>query len=123
MPNKDWFWYQEWNEAIFLHYKVDVNKLREFIPNDLELEISDNYAWISLVAFTMNDLLLTERYCLYKNNVTQMKRLEIHHKPWELFQIQLNNLNIHYNQYDHLANFNQPDLCHYSPGVQVVAWT
>jgi uncharacterized protein YqjF (DUF2071 family) len=217
LPLEQWFWYQEWNDAIFLHYKVEEKILRKYVPNYLELDLINHSAWVSVVAFTMNkvhirnffqidsisnfhevnlrtyvtyngkpgvyflsieaekiiptilanllsgllykyssitrkpnyyqligkrsqisfeflvkdkiseksnlDFALTERYCLYKNSPNHMKRLEIQHKPWELFRIEFTKLEIDYFQYSPSIDFNNPDLIHYSPGIQVVAWT
>ncbi|WCL51022.1 DUF2071 domain-containing protein [Leptospira sp. GIMC2001] len=56
LPKRKWFWYQEWNNAIFLHYKVEDNLLRKFIPKNLDLDYFNNETWISVVAFTMNKI-------------------------------------------------------------------
>ncbi|EMJ88181.1 YqjF family protein [Leptospira meyeri] len=216
MPNKKWFWYQEWNDVIFLHYKIKEEILRRFVPDFLELDSFEGTYWVSVVAFTMNqvqmrnfiplqyfsnfhevnlrtyvrnkdkpgvyflsieaekliptvmakilsglpyehskikrtpdlyllsgdrskleidfritkknespksiDLWLTERYCLFKDNPKNQNPLEIHHKPWELFVIDLKKIEIGYNKFNHYIDFNQPSLFHYSPGVKVVAW-
>ena len=53
LPTTPWKFYQEWRDAIFLHYKVDKDLLKQFIPIDLELDIFDGDAWVSVVAFTM----------------------------------------------------------------------
>ncbi|PJZ47440.1 YqjF family protein [Leptospira brenneri] len=216
IPNQKWFWYQEWNGVIFLHYQVEEKKLRELVPYSLELDSIDGSFWISVVAFSMNeihtrntfpiqylsnfhevnlrtyvkhkdkpgvyflsieaekiiptlianllsglpykhskikrssnsysllgkrskidiefnianqqnnpskiDLWLTERYCLYKGGNDDPIPLEIHHKPWELYNLDIRSLNIQYNQFDRIVDFRNPALCHYSPGVKVIAW-
>ncbi|MDZ4726003.1 MAG: DUF2071 domain-containing protein [Leptospira sp.] len=214
-PKRKWFWYQEWNNAIFLHYKIDEGILRKFVPKDLILDSFNNETWISIVAFTMNrihirnsfqlnpisnfheinlrtyvknnekqgvyflsieaekliptilanvmsglpykhsniirnqnsfaltgkrseidikykisnlkniserDHWLTERYCLYQYCNQSIKRLEIHHKPWELLNIDITDLNIKYNEFSNFVDFNKPFCSHFSPGVKVVAW-
>ncbi|WP_200975210.1 YqjF family protein [Echinicola sp. 20G] len=53
LPEGNWSYYQEWNNAIFLHWKVDVNQLKNLVPEDLEIDLFENEAWVSVVAFTM----------------------------------------------------------------------
>ena len=53
MPQGSWRFYQEWNDAVFLHWKVDPSVLRAFVPAQLELDIHEGAAWVSIVAFTM----------------------------------------------------------------------
>lgn len=48
-----WKFYQEWNRTIFLHWQVSAEALREHVPKALEIDLFDNSAWVSLVAFTM----------------------------------------------------------------------
>ncbi|MBM9548644.1 DUF2071 domain-containing protein [Leptospira sp. 201903074] len=216
IPNQKWFWYQEWNDVIFLHYPIEEKIVRDLVPRSLELDSFDGSFWISVVAFSMNeihtrhtfplqyfsnfhevnlrtyvknnnkpgvfflsieaekwiptlianllsglpyqhskitrasntyslngkrgkveikynvtnpqnkperiDLWLTERYCLYKGTKEDSIPLEIHHKPWELYGIDIRSLDIEYKQFDCIVDFQHPILCHYSPGVKVVAW-
>jgi uncharacterized protein YqjF (DUF2071 family) len=56
IPAKSWSYYQEWNKAIFLHWKVPADLLRRLIPKDLELDTFEQEAWISVVAFTMEKI-------------------------------------------------------------------
>ena len=56
LPSKRWKYYQEWNNAIFLHWKVDLDVIRPFVPSDLEIDIFEDNAWISVVAFTMESV-------------------------------------------------------------------
>ena len=53
MPSGKWKFYQEWNRAIFLHYKVDLFELEKFVPDELEIDLFDGSPWVSVVAFTM----------------------------------------------------------------------
>jgi uncharacterized protein YqjF (DUF2071 family) len=41
----------DWRNALFLHWRVDAGALRRVIPPDLELDLYDGAAWISIVAF------------------------------------------------------------------------
>ena len=35
IPAEQWKFYQEWNNAIFLHWQVELSELKKFIPNEL----------------------------------------------------------------------------------------
>lgn len=56
LPEGNWSYYQEWNNAVFLHWRVDNDAIRKMVPADLELELFDRSAWVSLVAFTMEKI-------------------------------------------------------------------
>jgi len=56
MPTKKWKFYQEWNNAIFLHYQVDLNELKKFVPKELEIDLFEGKPWVSVVAFTMEKI-------------------------------------------------------------------
>ena len=56
IPNNNWKFYQEWNNALFLHYQVDLNELEKFVPKELEIDLFDGKPWISVVAFTMEKI-------------------------------------------------------------------
>jgi uncharacterized protein YqjF (DUF2071 family) len=53
IPTGKWKFYQEWNNAIFLHYQVDLMELKKFVPKELEIDLIDANPWVSVVAFTM----------------------------------------------------------------------
>ncbi|MDG2343083.1 MAG: DUF2071 domain-containing protein [Flavobacteriales bacterium] len=56
IPSHRWNYYQEWNRAIFLHWKVDLELLKPFIPNEIEIDLFNGKPWVSLVAFTMEKI-------------------------------------------------------------------
>ncbi len=56
LPDEPWKFYQEWNKVIFLHWKVDYNKLRKFVPKELEIDLFEGNPWVSLVAFSMEKI-------------------------------------------------------------------
>ncbi len=56
LPDKNWQYYQEWNDALFMHWQVDIKLLRPFVPPEIEIDLFGGKAWISLVAFTMEKL-------------------------------------------------------------------
>ncbi|MDH5609510.1 MAG: DUF2071 domain-containing protein [Cyclobacteriaceae bacterium] len=53
LPATPWQYYQEWNDAVFLHWQVEPLLLKPYMPDGLELDQLEGTAWISLVAFTM----------------------------------------------------------------------
>lgn len=221
LPKGQWRYYQEWNNALFLHWKVDAGELTKLIPVGISLDTYDGESWISLVAFTMKkirpkilpsvsfvsnfheinvrtyliqdnkqgvyflnieaqkqtssfvakllsglpyekatierqqkneiqqyiasnkdkgfhldvtfkvgykitdqselDNWLTERYCLYLDKNDKLYRYEIHHKPWELYHVEISDLTTNY-KVGNISLNKKPDLTHYSDGVKVVAW-
>ncbi|MGS2761235.1 YqjF family protein [Sinomicrobium sp. M5D2P9] len=56
MPTEEWKYYQEWNDAVFLHWQVELAELRKFVPPELEIDLYDGKAWVSVVAFTMQKI-------------------------------------------------------------------
>ncbi|GAA4310914.1 DUF2071 domain-containing protein [Nibribacter koreensis] len=51
-----WTYYQEWNEALFFHWSVPPEELEPLLPKNLELNLLDGKAWVSVVAFTMQKI-------------------------------------------------------------------
>lgn len=58
LPSKSWRYYQEWNNTVFLHWKVDYKDLIGLVPQHLEVEQCNGDAWVSIVAFTMENVRL-----------------------------------------------------------------
>ena len=56
IPIEKWKYYQEWNNAIFLHWQVDLQELQKIVPDELEIDLYEGKAWVSLVAFTMEKI-------------------------------------------------------------------
>ena len=56
MPTGSWKFYQEWNDAIFLHWQVELEELKKFVPKELEIDLFEGKPWISIVAFTMEKI-------------------------------------------------------------------
>lgn len=56
IPNKKWKFYQEWNDTIFMHWQVDLTTLEKFVPEALEIDLFEGKPWVSLVAFTLENL-------------------------------------------------------------------
>jgi uncharacterized protein YqjF (DUF2071 family) len=53
LPAGAWRYYQEWNQALFLHWKVPMELLAPLVPSALQVDTCAGEAWVSLVAFTM----------------------------------------------------------------------
>ncbi len=68
------------------------------------------------------DKWLTERYCLYLDIDNELYRYDIHHREWELKNIDIKKLKLNYKIGDLNLTDKQPDLSHYSSGVKVIAW-
>lgn len=56
IPNDGWKFYQEWNNAIFLHWQVELGELKKLVPKELEIDLFEGKPWISVVAFTMEKM-------------------------------------------------------------------
>ncbi|MFZ1702725.1 MAG: DUF2071 domain-containing protein [Saprospiraceae bacterium] len=55
-PSQTWSYYQEWNDVLFLHWKVPFDILRKLVPEGLVLDVFDGDVYVSLVAFTMQKI-------------------------------------------------------------------
>lgn len=51
MWKKPWIITQQWHDVLFLHWPVQPHALKQHIPKELELDLYDNKAWLSLVLF------------------------------------------------------------------------
>lgn len=56
LPQTSWRYYQEWNDVVFLHWQVEVSELKKYVPEALEIDLFDGKAWVSVVAFTMENI-------------------------------------------------------------------
>lgn len=56
LPNESWKFYQEWNNAIFLHWQVELSELQKFVPKELKIDLFEGKPWVSIVAFTMEKM-------------------------------------------------------------------
>ncbi|HSJ67058.1 MAG TPA: DUF2071 domain-containing protein [Anditalea sp.] len=51
-PESPWAFYQEWHDAVFLHWAVPVDILQKLVPKGLAIDTYNDMGYISLVAFT-----------------------------------------------------------------------
>ncbi len=217
IPDEKWKYYQEWNNAVFLHWQVNLGDLKSLVPSDLEIDLFEGKAWVSLVIFKMEKIRprnlppfapisnfdeinirtyvkknnktgvyflsieagsklsciiaktlselpyryskmnrkstvfqsenkqfgdsislnysvgrkltektnlntwLTERYSLFQDTSTSINEFEIHHVEWPIYQVSIENIDVHYPRFSQLIN-NSPEKIQYSTGVQVIAW-
>ncbi|MBZ0098151.1 MAG: DUF2071 domain-containing protein [Taibaiella sp.] len=56
LPAEKWIWYQEWNDVLFLHWRIDADFVRNLVPSPFRLDTYNGEAWVSLVAFTMQHI-------------------------------------------------------------------
>lgn len=56
LPEGNWIYYQEWNRVLFLHWQVPYELLRNCVPARLVLDRFEGNCYISLVAFTMENI-------------------------------------------------------------------
>lgn len=75
MPLGGWSFYQEWNDAIFLHYQVEIEELQKFVPDSLEIDLFEGQAWVSVVAFTMEKI--RPRYLPYFPPISNFEEINI----------------------------------------------
>ena len=81
--------------------------------------------------YTISDLIpnktpldkwLTERYALYLENHSKLYRFDVHHKEWEIRNVEMKKLQVDYKFTGFNLSDRQPDSIHYSDGVEVIAW-
>lgn len=75
-----------------------------------------------IVQKTELDKWLSERYCLFFDRGATLYCYDIHHVEWPLQMVSTDQLHIKYPMLHSLGENIQPQLCHYSKGVRVVAW-
>lgn len=56
LPTTPWKYYQEWNDALFLHLPITYDELRPLVPRKLELDYCGDKYYISIVAFKMQNI-------------------------------------------------------------------
>ncbi|MBX9724946.1 MAG: DUF2071 domain-containing protein [Candidatus Obscuribacterales bacterium] len=56
LPDSPWVMRQSWDNLLFAHWPIAATELRDSIPAGLEIDTYDQYAWIAVVPFAMNDV-------------------------------------------------------------------
>jgi uncharacterized protein len=55
-PDQPWVLKQAWNHLLFAHWPVARDRLRELVPNFVEIDTFDDEAWLSITPFRLSDL-------------------------------------------------------------------
>jgi len=45
-----------WHDLLFMHYRVDADRIRQLLPDGLTLDLFEGDAWIGIVPFRMSDV-------------------------------------------------------------------
>jgi hypothetical protein len=56
VPDEPWILKQAWNDLLFAHWPVARDRLRELVPADLELDLFEREAWLTITPFRLSDL-------------------------------------------------------------------
>lgn len=56
VPTAPWVMSQSWAQLLFAHWPIDADKMRQLIPESLDLDLFDGHAWIGVVPFAMRDV-------------------------------------------------------------------
>ncbi|HNR49411.1 MAG TPA: DUF2071 domain-containing protein [Bacteroidia bacterium] len=96
------------------NYKA--NSKSSQLSMDVDYEVKENIHFK-----TELDKWLTERYCLYLIKSDKVYRYYVHHKEWEIKDVDISKLNIHYTS-GQINLTKRPDITHFSDGVKVLAW-
>lgn len=55
LPNKKWLFYQCWENTLLMHWAVAPNLLIKLLPNNIELDVNNHKAYISIVLFDVTE--------------------------------------------------------------------
>ena len=58
LPNYPWTMKQTWSELLFAHYPIEIEVLRQLVPNMLPLDSYNGVGWIGVVPFQMSGVRL-----------------------------------------------------------------
>ena len=108
--------YEKANINRFNNKYISTNPKKGFYL-DTEFEIKQQ-----LENKTNLDKWLTERYCLYLDKDNKFYRYDIHHKEWNIKNVDIRRLDLTYRVGDINLSDKPPSLTHYSDGVKVIAW-
>ena len=56
LESNPWALSMEWRDLLFMHWPVPADSLRHLIPEGLELDTFDGYAWLGVVPFDMRNV-------------------------------------------------------------------
>lgn len=52
-PAFNWVWSQQWQDVLFLHWRISECSLRPHVPQELEIDTYEGNAWVSVVLFRL----------------------------------------------------------------------
>ena len=52
----DWNMFQSWRDVLFAHWRIDPDQLRPVVPAQMDIDVFDGSAWLSMVPMRMADL-------------------------------------------------------------------
>jgi uncharacterized protein YqjF (DUF2071 family) len=58
LPAGPWVMAQNWEDLLFAHWPVVVEKMRELVPRELEIDTFEGRAWVGVVPFRMSGVRL-----------------------------------------------------------------
>ena len=110
-----------------LPYRYSKMKYGESDCHSVNTEYQDELSFSfkigdSIIQKSSLDIWLTERYALFQDAGSSMNAFDIHHVQWPLYSASITDLRLKYPRYNDLLK-GGPDQMHYSPGVQVLAWS
>ena len=56
MPNRSHSLIQEWRHLSFLHWEVDPNKLKQYIPEGIEIDFFEGKSFVGVIPFLMKNV-------------------------------------------------------------------
>lgn len=56
LPQRSWTFHQHWKDIVFCHWSVDAEVLRSYVPDNLDLDLHNGKAWLTIICFSMNGL-------------------------------------------------------------------
>lgn len=51
---KGWLFTQSWHDVLFIHWPVEIDRLRRFVPELLCIDTFDQEAWVTLIPFSVS---------------------------------------------------------------------
>jgi uncharacterized protein len=64
LPREPWVMGQTWDDLLFAHWRVDAARLRDLVPDGLEVDEHDGSAWLGVAPFQLNGLRARGLYAL-----------------------------------------------------------
>ncbi|HZN65846.1 MAG TPA: DUF2071 domain-containing protein [Tepidisphaeraceae bacterium] len=55
-PSRPWAMRMDWHELLFMHWKVPSKLLRPHVPQTLNIEVCEGFAWVGVVPFRMTNV-------------------------------------------------------------------